>query len=72
MKSRLHKSLLTVSAILMSCATIAHPGDHEALSTAAGATHFLTDPGHLPVALALAAAAVALLSTRRRDRSRDR
>ncbi len=41
-------------------AALAHPGDHEGMSSAHQASHFMSDPWHVGMALAVAVIAIAL------------
>ena len=45
---------------LMATAVLAHPGDHEHLSAPQQTTHFMSDPWHVGIALAVVVIAVAI------------
>ncbi len=68
MMQRINKlSILGLSAL--STAAWAHPGDHETMQPHDHATHVLTDPWHLLIAMAVAGAAVLVYRHHRRKAS---
>lgn len=59
MYKRLTKAILFTLPLAASAA-LAHPGDHETMSSAHQASHFMSDPWHVGMAIAVAVIAIAL------------
>ncbi len=59
MYKRLTKTIL-FTLPFVATAALAHPGDHEAMHPAHQASHFMSDPWHVGMSIAVAVIAIAL------------